>query len=43
MTTSIEPIRINPGMKINVLSDDDIQQLHQATLAILAETGVRLP
>jgi len=43
MATSIEPIQIDPDMQIKVLSDDDIQQLHQATLTILEETGVRFP
>jgi trimethylamine--corrinoid protein Co-methyltransferase len=39
----IEAIQTSPGMNIDVLSDDDIQQLHQATLTILEETGVRFP
>ena len=43
MTASIEPIRIDPGMKIKVLSDSDLEQLHQATLAVLQKTGVRFP
>jgi trimethylamine--corrinoid protein Co-methyltransferase len=40
---SIEPIQIAPDMQIKVLSDDDLQQLHQATLTVLEETGVRFP
>ena len=43
MTTSIEPVQINPAMRIKVLSDDDLEQLHQATQTVLKETGVRFP
>ena len=40
---SIEAIHINPAMRIKVLSDSDLEQLHQATLTVLKETGVRFP
>ena len=43
MTASIEPIQIDPHMRIRVLSDKDLEQLHQATLTVLKETGVRFP
>jgi len=43
MTMHIEPIHIPNAMRIKVLSDADLDQLHQATLSILEETGVRFP
>jgi trimethylamine--corrinoid protein Co-methyltransferase len=39
----INAIQTDPGMKIKVLSDNDLEQLHQATLTVLQETGVRFP
>lgn len=40
---SIEAIQIAPGMQIKTLSDDELSKLHQATLTVLKETGVRFP
>ena len=39
----IEPIQINPGMQIKVLSDAEVEKLHHATQEVLAKTGVRFP
>jgi trimethylamine--corrinoid protein Co-methyltransferase len=39
----ISPIAIKPEMKIKTLSDQDVEQIHQATLTVLNETGVRFP
>ena len=39
----ISPITIKPEMKIKTLSDQDVEKLHQATLTILNETGVKFP
>ncbi len=41
--TSIEPIALGRDMRIKVLSADDLEQLHQATLEVLAKTGARFP
>jgi trimethylamine--corrinoid protein Co-methyltransferase len=42
-TVRIDPISVNPGMRISVLTDRDIETIHQATLTILEKTGVRFP
>ncbi len=39
----ISPIMIKPEMKIKTLSDRDVEKIHQATLTVLNETGVRFP
>lgn len=39
----ISPITIKPEMKIKTLSNQDLARIHQATLAVLNETGVRFP
>jgi trimethylamine--corrinoid protein Co-methyltransferase len=39
----ISPITIKPEMKIKTLSDQDLAKIHQATLTVLNETGVRFP
>lgn len=39
----ISPITIKPEMKIKTLSDPDLAKIHQATLTVLNETGVRFP
>jgi len=39
----ISPIAIKPEMKIKTLSDQDVAQIHQATLTVLSETGARFP
>jgi trimethylamine--corrinoid protein Co-methyltransferase len=39
----ISPIKIKPEMKIKTLSDQDLENIHQATLTVLNETGVRFP
>jgi trimethylamine--corrinoid protein Co-methyltransferase len=40
---SIDPIRIKPDMKIRLFSDADLKRLHEATLTVLSETGVKFP
>ena len=42
-TARIKPIVVKPEMRIQTLSLDDLNRIHQATLNILAETGVRFP
>ena len=39
----IKPVIVKPEMKIQTLTRKDLDQLHQATLTVLAETGVRFP
>jgi len=39
----ISPIQIKPEMRIRILADEDIEKIHQATLRVLNETGVRFP
>ena len=43
MATRIEPINIPKKMQIKVLSDHELEKLHQATRTVLKETGVRFP
>jgi trimethylamine--corrinoid protein Co-methyltransferase len=33
----------NPRLKLEILSDEDVQRLHTATLDVIANTGVRFP
>ena len=40
---SIDPITVRPEMRIRVLSDRDIEKIHQATLTVLEERGVKFP
>ncbi len=39
----ISPIKVNPQMKIRAMGDEDIEKIHQATVRVLEETGVRFP
>ena len=39
----IKPVIVKPDMQVHALTRQDIDQLHQATLTVLAETGVRFP
>jgi trimethylamine--corrinoid protein Co-methyltransferase len=39
----IRSIEIRPEMRIKPLDDEDLAQIHQATVTILEETGVRFP
>ena len=39
----IKPVIIKPEMQIQTLTRQELDQLHQATLTVLAETGVRFP
>ena len=40
---SITPIVVKPELQIKPVTRQDLDQIHQATLAVLAETGVRFP
>ena len=40
---SISPIAIKPEMRIKVLVDEDVAKIHQATLTVLEQTGVKFP
>ncbi len=40
---SVEPLVVKPEMKIKTVTRQDLDQIHQTTLAVLAETGVRFP
>jgi len=33
----------NPKLKLDILSQDDLEKIHQATLQIIEETGIRFP
>ncbi len=39
----ISPITINPDRKIRLLSDEKLDQIHEAILEVLQKTGVRFP
>ena len=39
----ISPITIRPEMRIKALADEDVAKIHQATLAVLEQTGVKFP
>ncbi len=39
----ISPIAIKPEMRIKTLADEDIEKIHQATLTVLEQTGVKFP
>ncbi len=39
----ISPITIKPKMQIEILSDQEVDKIHEATLAVLQKTGVRFP
>jgi trimethylamine--corrinoid protein Co-methyltransferase len=41
--SDVVPIQIKPEMKIRVLDDQALKTIHEATLTILKETGVRFP
>ncbi len=40
---SIDPIRIKSEIKIRIFSDADIEKIHEATLTVLSEAGVKFP
>jgi len=42
MTKKIKSVT-NPRLKLDILSPDDVQQIHAATLEIIEKTGVRFP
>ena len=42
MTKKIKSVT-NPRLKLDILSSDDVQQIHAATLEIIEKTGVRFP
>jgi len=39
----ISPIAIKPEMRIKALADEDVAKIHQATLTVLEQTGVKFP
>ncbi|MDM8554655.1 trimethylamine methyltransferase family protein [Desulfococcaceae bacterium HSG7] len=39
----IEPIEVEPDMRFEILSNQELEQLHNATLTVLHETGVKFP
>jgi len=39
----ISPISVKPEMKINILSNKDLDLIHQAVVTILEEAGVKFP
>ncbi len=42
MSKNIKSIQ-DPRLKLDILNPDDVQQIHEATLQIIANTGVRFP
>ncbi len=42
MTKNIKSVT-NPRLKLEILTPDDVQQIHEATLEIIEKTGVRFP
>jgi len=41
--SEILPIKVPPEMKIHVLSEDKIEKIHQTTLKVLEEVGIKFP
>ncbi|HEB31650.1 MAG TPA: hypothetical protein ENI15_12375 [Spirochaetes bacterium] len=41
--SEIMPIEVSPEMKIKVLTDEKMEKIHQATLAVLEESGIKFP
>ena len=39
----ISPIAIKPEMRIKALADADVEKMHQATVTVLEQTGVKFP
>lgn len=39
----ISPIEVKPENRLRILTDRDLEDIHQATLAVLKETGVKFP
>jgi trimethylamine--corrinoid protein Co-methyltransferase len=39
----ISPIQIKPEMRIKTMADEDVEKIHQATLTVLEQTGVKFP
>ena len=39
----ITPIEVPPAMRLKALTDETLEKIHQATLRVLAETGIRFP
>lgn len=42
MSTKIKSIT-NPGLNLNILSGEDVRRIHEATLSVIKNTGVRFP
>jgi len=40
---SISAIQARPEMRIKILDDEKLEKIHQATLTVLKEVGVRFP
>ncbi|MBW2056172.1 MAG: trimethylamine methyltransferase family protein [Deltaproteobacteria bacterium] len=41
--SGITPIVVRPGMRIELLSGRELERVHQATLTVLGQSGVRFP
>ncbi|MCF8069474.1 MAG: trimethylamine methyltransferase family protein [Desulfobacterales bacterium] len=39
----ITPISYPPGMRVSIFSDKDLHKIHQATLSILKDVGIKFP
>ena len=42
MSKKIKSIH-DPGLKLDILSPEDVQRIHEASLEIIEKTGVRFP
>jgi len=42
-SSRIIPVEIRPEMRIKILDDEKLEKIHQATLTVLKEVGVRFP
>ncbi len=40
---SVSPIAINPARKIEILAEQEVEKIHEATRVVLHQTGVRFP
>jgi trimethylamine--corrinoid protein Co-methyltransferase len=41
--SEVAPIQVRPEMRIRILDDESLKRIHEATLTVLTETGVRFP
>jgi trimethylamine--corrinoid protein Co-methyltransferase len=41
--SEVAPIQVRPEMRTRILDDESLRRIHEATLTVLTETGVKFP